>query len=256
MSLYVESRSRRLKRQKQPEKSSSCGTLHHRQQLAEVEEDANVTGMTTGMKTTKKASSSSTSVNLVAGWRPTLIRPAKTPTEPHCGPFLCIRCRPDRSALAPPSAIMPRIILINILIQPTLEAYQRDSAITLIGRWNRVADKYCTNAIRCPLAVVIKPARLYTPAVIGFHEPYRLRPPGSRRGIVMNIIAASGSEVKVQLVIVLGIILQHLHHRGGSDRDMAGKIKAIIMVLPISIPPLLARIWRTASTSRPPVRAR
>lgn len=96
MTFIIEIRSRRLKKQNSRKKSSSCGTIIIASSWLKWKKTQTMTGMTTGMKTTKKASSSSTNVNLVAGWRLRLSDLQK-PTGRICGPFYYVLCRPDKT---------------------------------------------------------------------------------------------------------------------------------------------------------------
>ncbi len=143
---------------------------YHRQQLAEVEDADDDWDDDWDEDDEEGVESSSTNVNLVAGWRLRLSGLYKNQRAHHLRPVLLyVRCRPDKDALAPPSGNNNTLkIILSSWPQSTLEAYQRNTSITLIGRWSRSR----TNTYKChplPCAVVIKPARLYTrPAVTRF----------------------------------------------------------------------------------------
>ncbi|VEB53598.1 Uncharacterised protein [Salmonella enterica subsp. enterica] len=123
---------------------------------------------------------------------------------------------------------MHSVILINILIQSTLEAYQRNTSITLIGRWNRVAGQILYKCHPLPACGGNKARQIIPrPAVTRFSlKPYRLRPPdAARRGIVMNHHSpASGSiEIKFSSLSCWAIYCSTCIIVGGSDQIMARK---------------------------------
>ncbi len=135
MTFIIENPIVHAQEEKAPEKSSLCGTTTTVSSLKKpkLKLKTTKTGMTTGTKTTKKASSSSISVKL-------LERPV------HCRSGRRQDCCPDMPESGAERTKGPHlmrpfvlVVLVQILIQSTLEAYQRDPAVALIRRRYRIA---------------------------------------------------------------------------------------------------------------------